>query len=156
MSAPLAFSQDPADLPSDLEQRHQELVDLFGRFIFWIRNQSLRASRTFVESEEARGKLGTIRQAPYEGVASLPSEVRDAAFVLAEETLDGFIERFLWALGDEGTDARFGKRHAYRFRLEMEIVEVDSGNIAHVETINRGGKFFGSYWGRWLNHFKRE
>jgi hypothetical protein len=73
--------------------------------------------------------------------------------LLAEATLNGFLERFAWLLGDEGTDARMGSRHAYRFRVEMEIVDVETGEVVDQETINRGGKFFGSYWGRWLNRY---
>jgi hypothetical protein len=83
----------------------------------------------------------------------LPPEQREAAMLLVEETLNGFAERLVWLLGDEGTDARLGSRHAYRFRVEMEIVDVETGEVIEEETINRGGKFFGSYWGRWLNRF---
>lgn len=154
MKAPLAFPQDPSDLSTNPAQRHQELVDLFGQFIFWIRNETLRASRTLVESEEGRENLGTIRRAPYEGTAYMRAEDRESALLLAEETLNGFIERLLWSLGDEGTDARYGPRNAYRFLVDMEIVDVQTEKVVHKETINRGGKFFGSYWGRWLNRFK--
>jgi hypothetical protein len=150
---PLSFDKDISQLPSDGKQRHEALVDLFGQFLFWLRNSSLRASRTFIESAEAREKLGTIRSRYYEGVAQLPPEQREAAMLLVEETLNGFAERLVYILGDEGTDARIGSRHAYRFRVEMEIVDIETGDVVEEETINRGGKFFGSYWGRWLNHF---
>jgi len=76
--------------------------------------------------------------------------------LLVEETLNGFAERLVWDLGDEGTDARMGSRHAYRFRVEMEIVDVETGELVEEETINRGGKFFGSYWGRWLNRYSSQ
>jgi hypothetical protein len=150
---PLSFPDDPTRLPLDQREKHETLVDLFGQFLFWLRNGSLSASREFVMSEEIREKLGTIRRAYYDGVAQMPPEKREAALLLAQETLDGFIERLLWAMGDEGTDARFGTHHAYRFRIEMEIVDVESGRVVEEETINRGGKFFGNYWGRWLNRF---
>ena len=76
---------------------------------------------------------------------------REFALCLAEESLNNFLERLTWYLGDEGIDAQLGTKHAYRFRVEMEIVGADSGKIVHSEPINRGGKFFGGNWGKWLN-----
>jgi len=81
-------------------------------------------------------------------------EQREAAMLLVDETLNGFTERLAWCLGDKGTDARLGKQHAYRFRVVMEIVDVETHEIVEEATINCGGKkFFGDYWGRWLNRF---
>jgi hypothetical protein len=156
MNGSLAFDKDLSQLPSDEKERHEAFVDFFGQFLFWLRNSSLQASRNFIESKEWRDKLGTIRRRYYEGVAQLPSEQREAAILLVEETLNGFIERLTWLLGDEGTDAKIGRRHAYRFRVEMEIVDAKTGEIVEVETINRGGRFFGSYWGRWLNRYSSQ
>ena len=150
---PLRIDITPSDLPSDPKERHQKYVDAFGEFIFWLRNWSLDASRHLIESSEAREALGTVRRRYYDGVAQLTPEQREAALLIAQETLDGLLQRLTWALGDEGTDARLGQGHAYRFRVEMEIVDVATGEVVEVETINRGGKFFGSYWGRWLNRF---
>jgi hypothetical protein len=154
MTVPLCFDKEPSQLPDDPKERHEQLVDFFGRFLFWIRNNSIRTAHKFVESEELRAKLGTVRSAPYDEAAKMDTATCETAFLLAQEVLDGFIERLIWSLGDEGTDARFGALHAYRFRVEMEIVDVASGEVKAVETINRGGRFFGSYWGRWLNRFK--
>jgi hypothetical protein len=47
-------------------------------------------------------------------------------------------------------------QHAFRFRVEMEIVDVQTGEIVETETINRGEKFFGKYWGRWLNRYSSQ
>lgn len=154
MSAPLSFSQEPSSISTKSRERHEQLVDLFGQFLFWLRNRSLSSSRLLVNSQDARKKLGKIRRKYYDGVAAMSEEEREAALLLAEETLDGFLERLTWLLGDEGTDARFGTHHAYRFRVDMEIVDVESGEVVDTETINRGGRFFGSYWGRWLNHHR--
>ncbi len=118
------------------------LVGFFGHFLFWLRNRAIDASRTLIESEEARGKLGTIRRKHYDGVAQMPPDQREEAMRLVEETLNGFAERLVWSLGDEGTDSRFGSRHAYRFRVEMEIVDADTGEVVYEETLNRGGKFY--------------
>lgn len=156
MTGPLAFEQEFSKLSSEEKVRHEELVDVFGQFIFWLRNSSLRATRSLVESEEARDKLGTVRCNYYKVVAALPKDDRDASIGLAEETLNGFIERLLWCLGDEGIDARIGSQHAYRFKIEMEIVNVETNRVVHSEPINRGGRFFGNYWGRWLNRHRNQ
>lgn len=154
MIGPLSFEQEPSQFPADARDRHDVIADLFGHFIFWLRNSSLRASRNLIESVEAREKLGTIRRKYYDGVAKLPPEDRESAMLLAEEALNGFLERLVWCLGDEGIDARIGKNHAYRFRIEMDIVDLESEKVVRSETINRGGKFFGSYWGKWLNRHR--
>jgi hypothetical protein len=152
----LAFSQEPTDIPSDPDARHEAFVEFFGQYLFWLRNWALDASRKLIESQETRENLGSIRRQVFDAVGDLPAAQRDAAMRLAEETLNGFTERLTWFLGDEGTDSRFGTRHAYRFRIEMEIVDVVTGRIVDEETINRGGKFFGSYWGKWLNRFNSQ
>jgi hypothetical protein len=154
--APLAVLQEPSELPSDRAERHEALVAVFGRFVFWLRKWCLSASRQFIESEGSRSKLGTVRRRYYDGVAGLSPEQREAAMLLVEETLNGFGERLVWALGDEGTDSRFGSKHAYRFRIVMEIVDAVTGDIVEEEVINRGGRFFGSYWGKWLNRYGGE
>ena len=157
MSNLLTFDEEPADLPQSRVERHEEIVDMFGRFVMWQRNRALEITSNFVESDEAREELGDLRREPYEGIARLSADDRKAVIAFTKETLDCFIERLLWCLGDEGTDARFGRSHAYRFRLELEIVDAASGDVIESEPINRGGKrFFGSYWGGWLNRFKNE
>lgn len=142
------------ELPADAKERHEAFVDLFGQFIFWLRNWSLEASRRLVHSEDARERIGNIRRRYYEGVAQMADEQREAALLLAEETLNGFLERLTWVLGDEGVDTKLGDRHAYRFRVEIEIVDADSAAVIETDSINRGGRFFGKYWGRWLNRHR--
>src|SRR5690554_4807467 len=105
---PLAFDKEPSQLPVEPTQRHEAFVDLFGQFLFWLRNWSLDASRGLISSKEAREELGTIRRKYYEGVAELDPEQREAAMLFVEETLNGFMERLIWLLADEGTDSRFG------------------------------------------------
>jgi hypothetical protein len=150
---PLSFKRDLSELSTDDNRRHEELVDLFGQFMVWIRNWSLRTSSRLLDSEEARQELGAIRRRCFEAAAKMTADEKSSAISLAEGTLDLFLKRFVWCLGNEGTDARFGTRHAYRFEVRMEIVDVDTGETVHTESINRGGKFFGSYWGRWLNRY---
>lgn len=153
---PLPLDYDLSQLPKDRKLRHDIFVDFFGQFLFWLRNCCLKTSRSFVESAEAREKLGTVRRHYYDDVAQLPVEHREAAMRLVEETLNSFAERMVHLLGDEGTDARIGSDHAYRFRLEMEIVDLKTGTVVEQETINRGGSYFGRYWGRWLNRYSAQ
>jgi hypothetical protein len=154
MNGPKAFQQEPSELPEDPAGRHEALVDLFGQFVFWIRNSTIRATRIFVHSEAAREKLGTVRGKYYDAVARMSPEDRESALQLAEQAVNGFLQRLIWCLGNGGTDARFGKSHAYRFRVEMEIVDIDTAEIVEVASINRGKKFFGKYFGRWLNRHR--
>lgn len=149
----LAYPSEPSDLPSNDKERHEILVDCFGEFLFWLRNWALESSRELINSEAIREKIGNVRRKHYEGASQLNAEDRQAAMLLVEETLNSFLERLIWFLGNEGSDALFGTHHAYRFRVELEIVDIDTGNIVLEETINRGGKFFGSNWGRWLNRY---
>jgi hypothetical protein len=140
------------DLPKNAEERHAAFVDLFGQWLFWHRNRSLGAAKLLVESEEARAKLGTIRRKSYDRVATMTSDQQDAAISFAKEIVDNFLERLTWSLGDEGVDCRFDDRHAYRFRIDAEIVDVESREIIEEEPVNRKGRFFGKNWGRWLNN----
>lgn len=141
-------------LPTDPRERHEVFVDCFGRFLFWLRNWSLAATRRLLDSEDARQKLGTIRRSYYDGVAGMTSQQKMAAMRLVEEALNGFGERLTWFLGGRGTDLRFGRRHAYRFQVQIEIVDVECNEVVEIETVSIDGeKFFGSYWGRWLNRY---
>jgi hypothetical protein len=152
---PFAITHNYDTLPTDPRERHEIFVDFFGQFIMWLRNWSISASTTLIGSEEARAGIGTIRRKYYDGVAQMDCEQRDAAMMLAEDTVNGFAERLIWFLGGQGTDLRCGPNHAFRFQVVMEIIDVESNEVVEQETISAGGKkFFGSYWGRWLNRFK--
>jgi hypothetical protein len=35
--------------------------------------------------------------------------------------------------------------------VELEVVDLETGTVVDEEVINRGGAYFGRYWGRWLN-----
>ena len=143
-----------ADLPVDPASRHEVFVDFFGRFFFWIRNLSLGAARKLIESEEARQRLGSIRRKYYDRVAAMTPEQRAAAVSFADEAVNGFAERLIWFLDGRGTDLRFGSRHAYRFQIEIEVVDVETNEVVEKETVSIGGeRFFGKYWGRWLNKY---
>ena len=141
------------ELPTATQDRHAVFVDNFGRWLFSIRNQSLAATRRLVDDETARRALGAVRCKPYGDIAAVAPEQRDAAVALSQAALDGFIERLLWALGDEGVDCRFDEQYAYRFRVQTEIVNASTMEVVEDAAVNRGGPFFGKNWGRWLNRF---
>ncbi len=133
-------------------QRHEELVDLFGQYLFWIRNWTKETGRRLVESFDDRQQLCTILRQPYDEAAQLSPEDRERALQLAESYVDAFIELLLRLFAHRGVDFPLGSAHAVRFRVEMEIVDQETGAIVHEEIVNRGGKkHFADYWGRWLN-----
>lgn len=139
-------------LPDEPKARHEELVDLFGRYVMWLRTWSSSSVRQLVESSEARGQLGTILRHPYEEAARLSSEDRERAIKLADTAVDGFIELLLRLLAHRGFDFHLGPNHSVRYKLVMEIVDNESGDVVQEEIINRSGKkHFADYWGRWLN-----
>ena len=132
-------------------------MDLFGQFVFWLRNWSLDASKKLIESEESRTTVGTIRRKYYDGVAAMSLEQRQAAMLFVEGTLNCFCERLTWFLGGRSNDLRLGRTHAVRFQVQVEIVDIESDEIVETETVSIvGKKFFGSYWGRWLNRYRNK
>ena len=97
-------------------------LDIFGRWLFWHRNKSIGKIREAAVSESARNKLGAIKRKRYEGVAAMAPEDRNAALLLAEESLDVALEHLTSSLGDEGTDCLFDDRYAYCFKISIEVV----------------------------------
>jgi hypothetical protein len=141
-------------LPQDAKARHEMLVDVLGQYVLWLRNWSIDSSRKVIATADANERLGTVRWKRYEGVAAMPPEQQQAALQLAEATVDRFVQLFLTLLSGTGVDQRIGNDHAVRFKLDLEIVDVETENIVETATVNRGGqKFFADYWGRWLNRF---
>jgi len=145
------------NLSAEPKERHEKLVDLFGQYIFWMRNWTNDSTQRLVESPEAREQLSAILRELYEKTARLAPEDRDRALRLAESSVDAFIILLLRMLAHRGVDFPLGKQHAVRYRLEMEIVEQETDEIAHEEVVNRDGKkHFADYWGRWLNRFREK
>ncbi len=151
---PLRIEIELDQLPQDPRLRHELLVDVLGQYLLWLRNRSVDSSRKVIETPDVKEKLGNIRWKRYEGVASMSSDQQQAACQLAEATVDRFIQLLLTMLSGTGVDQRLGSTYAIRFRLDIEVLDVESENVVVSETINRGGqKFFADYWGRWLNRF---
>lgn len=143
---------DVRDLEKDSVKRHEALVDLLGQYIMWLRSSAIDRSRRIIGESDGKDWLGLVRWKRFEGVAELTSEEQAAACDFAEATVDRFIELLLTLFAGTGVDQRIGPCHAVRFRLDIEVLDVETGEVALSETVNRGGKkFFASYWGRWLN-----
>ena len=152
MNYPPPIETALADLPNDPKKRHDILVDIFGKYLLWAMNEALSRSDELVEMAEAREKLGRLFRQPYETAANLLStEQRKAAAAVNRQTLSNFIQLLLGLFTAEGISHRLGQHHAIKFRLVMEICEIESMDVILEEVINRGGaKAFASYWGRWL------
>jgi hypothetical protein len=143
-----------ADLPADPAERHEVLVDIFGRYIMWARDKSVSVNGVLIESEQSRKALGGIRRRKYDQLAALAADQQATACSIAEATVDRFIQLLLVILTGIGADQRLGEDHAFIFKLDVEIIDAMTLAIVERETINRGGKkVFAEYWGRWLNRF---
>ncbi len=142
------------DLPEDPGQRHEALVDLFGQYLFWIRQETFDRTEQLVRSADARNQLGRLFRQAYEEAAELGDEEKRIALGLVRSSVDFFARMFLTMISGQGFDDKLGPNHVMRFRLDMEICDAETGEPVSEETINRNGeKFFPEYWGRWLNRY---
>jgi hypothetical protein len=140
------------ELPDDPAERHEALVDIFGQFVMWMRDWTVAATRELGESQVSRDQIRAISREKWESLAKLSPEDRALAYDVAEATTDRFIQMLLAMLGNQGVDQRLGREHGVRFRLDLEICDAETLEVVESETINCGGKkFFGDYWGRWIN-----
>ena len=133
---------------------HEDLVNLFGCYFMWARNQAINGSEELVTSEQKREGLARIFREPFDEAAQLSTVDRNRAIDLARATVDSFAQLFLRVIAHQGIDFRLGDDKAMRFRLDMEIVDTDSEETIMVDTINRNcEKHFADYWGLWLNRY---
>lgn len=151
MPNPPTISFSLSGLPLESKQRHEALVGLFGQYLFSVRRHVLDESKQFAESQESRNRLGTLFRQIFDRASQMPSDQRAIMHEFCKTCLDSFIKELLVLLSNEGTDLRIAEFHAVRFRLDIEICDVNSGDIILEETLNRGGRFFADYWGQWLN-----
>jgi hypothetical protein len=148
------FNVSFEELPTDPQARHEVLVDLFGQYLFWVRGEVLSRISMLVESEEERGKLGTLFQGVFANVAGLSKTDQETSIQLAQSAIGNFASAFLTMISGQGFDDPIGDNYFFRFKLDIEICNVDTGKTVAVETINRDGeKYFPEYWGRWLNRY---
>jgi len=140
------------DLPADPAARHETLVDVFGRYVMWLRDSSMQATRDLGESADSREKVRAVSREPWEELAKLSPDERAVVYDVAQATMDRFMQQLLAMLANQGTDQQLGNHHSVRFKIDLEICDVETAEVVESETINRGGrKYFGDYWGRWIN-----
>lgn len=145
------------DLPSDLKARHEVLVDLFGDYLFWVQRQALSRIHELIESETKRSELGSMFRGVYDQAAALKAEDREILMRLLKSGIASFAGLFLTMISGQGFDDTLGPNYVFRYRLDMEICDAETGEVVLEETINRGGrKFFPEYWGRWLNRYESQ
>ena len=141
------------ELPDDERVRHEAFVAAFGQYLFWIRNSILNSNRDLVESPEAREQLATLFREPFDRAAELAPPDREVAYELAKESIDNFAVELLRLFAHAGFDLPTSDEHVVRFRVVMEICNGTTGEVVAEEVVNRGGRHFADYWGRWLNRF---
>ncbi len=141
-------------LPNTPADCHQALVDLFGQFLMDIRKTVAENSWLRLTDDEKRARMPKLTREVYEKLASLETEQKRDVCDFAKAHGDRMIQQLLFVLTSQGTDIGFGPDHAIRFRLDVEILDRNSGEVVREEPINRGGsKAFYDYWGRWLNRY---
>lgn len=152
MKRPPQISQKFKELPDDSKARHEFLVDIFGKYLFWAMSEAMERSKALVQSSEGHDKLGRVFQKVYrEAAEKLNPEQQNAAFDLTERTLENFAKNVLLILEAQGITFGLGDMHAIQFRLTAEIHETENMDIVFEEVINRDGrKPFADYWGHWL------
>lgn len=131
---------------------HEALVSAFGRYVMWCRDQALSGTRTLVESESARKKIGRAFSKPYEEAAQTFSEEQiRISEDLQNEAICGFVGHLVAILTGIGIDKPIGNKHFARFRLVMELVEKETDLCIVEEVINRDGRrVFAEYLKNWM------
>ena len=140
-------------LPTDPKERHEVLVEVFGKYVFWMRNFVLSDKCKLVESSEAREQLAALFRDPFDSMAKLDSHERKVAYEFAQECVDSFARELLRLLANRGFDLQLSDQNVVRFRLVMELCSGATGEVIDEEILNRGVRHFPDYWGRWLNRF---
>jgi len=103
---------------------------------------------------EQRNQLGKLFREVFEQAAELDADDREVALRLAQSAVGNFASLLLTMISGQGFDDHIGPDHVFRYRLDMEVCDADTGDVVLEETINRGGdRFFPDYWGRWLNRY---
>lgn len=154
---PPAVKLDYDRLPSDRQQRHEQLLDVFGQCLVGARRTSLNFAMQLAESAETRESLGRLHREPYEKVAALQPEHRQCAYEFSKAVLDRFAQELLRLLGNAGTDLRVGAHHSARFPVDIQICDSDTGEVVLEENLSwKGAKSLPDYWGRWVNRYGSE
>lgn len=143
-----------SDFPKDPAARAEFELELFGQHLFFIRNRRIASISRSVNDHERRDQLGAIRRKDYEGVARLDEVGRTAALKLAETAIDLYMQDILELLSNIGNDLKVGDDCAIRYKLLVEIINLDL-EVLWDDVINRNPrKHLPKYFGEWLNKYK--
>jgi hypothetical protein len=140
------------DVPTDPRAKHELLVRIFGSYLAWAFSEASKISKDFVESTEKRKELSPAGQRYYEEISmTLPDEMKPLLYKFGDAELKNFAKIIMVMLTAQGISHRFGDHHAIRFKLIMEIIDVETASVQLEEIINRGGrKSFMHYLDEWL------
>lgn len=145
-------------LPADPQGRHEAFVEMFGRQVFCLRNDVLKQTRALIEAPQAhRDKMGSIYSKEYTAAAHLSAEGQTAALDLCRKSVDAFLRDLLLLLAHSGMSVELplGPDHAFAFKLLVQVIDQDDGEVVEEHVVNEGGeKHFSDYYGRWLNNHK--
>jgi hypothetical protein len=136
------------------EQRRQIFIDLFGFYMVWARAFVLQQAKGLVESEALRSSLGTIMRVPYERVSKLNLDQQEDTFRLSEKCVDQFAMQMLGFLTNSGNDVRVSNRYSYRLKIDVEIYDVETGELVASENINKSIIYLPKFWFKWVNRYE--
>ncbi len=141
-------------MPSEVTDRKEAAVELYGQHLFSLRNQLMEHIRRVIESVEGRKQLGSLHRKEYDAVAALPPAEREAALALTRKAIDLYMQHLLVLFTGTGDSCSFGPEHAINYRLTLEVKEVKSDRVVEEFAVNRDcKKVFYDYYGRWLNRY---
>jgi hypothetical protein len=148
------LSIDFDGLPDDPAGRREALLEAFAEQLFRERNERLASVGRLLSEPADRDAVGTIRARPYEELARFGQEVVSPGVGVARATLDNYIHHLLAIFTNMGSDVRIGSGHALRYRLVVEVIDVQTHSVVEETVINRDTeKALMSYFGRWLNRY---
>ena len=141
-------------LPAGESARREALLEAFGEQLFQSRNERLRSIERILKDATAREKLGAIHAKPYDAVARLGEQAVSPGVGLCKAAIDNYIYHLLGMFTNQGSDLRVGPKHALRYRLVAEVIDVQTLEVVEHADINRNTeKALVSYFGRWLNRY---
>lgn len=129
------------------------LTDAFGKLVMHMRKRVVDSARRKVDSEEERTEMGAVFRRIYDAVAAMDPDARERALKLSERCADNMAKEFLMLLANRGHDLRISDNHAIRFRMNIEVVDVVTGDVVLSHPADDSPGYLPQLWGRWINRF---
>jgi hypothetical protein len=142
------------DLPEELPQRREIMIDIFGQHICWSRDLAIARIQATIESAGGRTDLEPGQRLLYERIAQLSADQRGLALELAGDAIDIFL-RFLLALfANIGLDLRQDSNHVIWYKLVSQIYHIPADAVIEEVVLNREQmKFLPDYLPIWLEQY---